>query len=392
MSLKHIENRRDPTVFGDDLNVLIGDVIINGNLDVQGLINGNSDQGQNENNVWTGTNDWSIFRPQTTPTTGVGFSGVNLSLEQSKIVADSIINQGATWSGANTFANNITSTVLTPVNPTDAVPCAYVKSRASLQNGSYLASNNTWTGVNTFDFLPVCIAPVANAEIATKGYTDTALATFVQGGTTTERRQTDLVPTVFTDVAFCASVIGGGGGSTYGNGVTAGGYAGGAGALSSLLVLTQAIGGVSKGTFSISVGVGGTPGIGITPPASYSGSGGTTILSVTPVPGQGLNPATVQILTAGGGGGNILCNGAVGNPSFAGVYENSPNVQSPWGSSNGNIGTLFGGTAKFIPGIDGSPSVLSPGIEDFGWGASALVAGDGKQGNRGGFGITNYLG
>jgi hypothetical protein len=382
MSLKHIQNRRDPTIFGADLNVLLGDVTINGDLDVQGVINGNSDQGQNEDNVWTGTNEWSVFRPQTTPTTGVGFSGVNLSLEQSKMIVDGIINQGATWTGANTFSNNITIPLIpTPVNATDAVPCAYVKSQASVQNTSYIATNNTWTGVNTFDFLPTCIDPVANAEIATKGYTDTAITTLVQGGTTTERRQTNLVPTVFTDVAFCATVIGGGGGSTFGISNSAGGYAGGSGAMSALLVLTKAIGGASKGSFSISVGVGGTAGIGTTPPASYSGSGAATTLSLTPVAGQGLNPATVQVLTAGGGGGNTNSNGQKGNPSLGGVYTNTTWIQSPWASSNGDIGTY------------NSPAARQwSGIEQFGWGANALTTGDGSNGFRGGFGITNYLG
>ena len=381
MSLKHIENRRDPTIFGADLNVLIGDVIINGDLTVNGLINGKSDQGQNENNVWTGTNEWSVFRPQTTPTTGVGFSGVNLGLEQSKIIADSIVNQGATWTGANTFTNNITDTVLTPVNATDAVPCAYVKSQASTQNGSYLATNNTWTGTNNFNFLPTCIDPVADAEIATKNYTDTTIATLSVGGTTTERRQTNLVPTVWNDAAVCVSVIGGGGGSTFGISTTAGGYAGGAGAMGTLLLLTSVLGGVSKGTWSISVGVGGTAGIGTTPPASYSGSGASTILSLTPVGGNGLNPDTVQVLSAGGGGGNTNSNGQLGNPSLGGVYTNSLYTQSPWSSASGAIGTYNSRSGR-----------QWAGIEDFGWGANALTTGDGSNGFRGGFGITNYLG
>jgi len=53
MSLKHIENRRDPTIFGADLNVFLGDVTVNGDLTVLGTINGNSAQGQNGNNTWT---------------------------------------------------------------------------------------------------------------------------------------------------------------------------------------------------------------------------------------------------------------------------------------------------------------------------------------------------
>lgn len=383
MSLKHIQNRRDPTIFGADLNVLLGDVTINGNLDIQGLINGNSDQGQNENNIWTGTNEWSVSRPQTTPTTGVGFSGVNLSLEQSTMITKSVINQGATWTGANSFGSNISMVPLipTPANATDAVPCSFVKSSAAIQNTSYLASANTWTGVNTFDFLPVCLDPVADTEIATKGFTDIALATLIEGGTSTVRTQINLVPTVFTDVAVGITIIAGGGGSTSGYSNTTGGYAGGSGAMSSLLVLTKAIGGASKGSFDISVGVGGTPGIGTTPPASYSGAGQPSVLSVTPVGGSGLNPATVQVLTAGGGGGNTNSNGQVGNPSEPGVYTNTPYIVAPWMSSSGYPGTQFAGPARQYLGID-----------QYGWGASAFNTGDGSPGFRGGYGITNYLG
>jgi len=383
MSLKHIQNRRDPTIFGANLNVLLGDVTINGDLDIQGLINGNSDQGQNENNIWTGTNEWSVVRPQTTPTTGVGFSGVNLSLEQSQMIAESVINQGSTWTGANTFASNITMAPLipTPVNATDAVPCSYVKSQASVQNTSYLASNNTWSGVNTFDLLPVCLDPVADTEIATKGFTDTALANLIEGGTSTQRTQLNLAPTVFTNVATAFTIIGAGGGSTSGYTNTSLGYAGGSGAMSGLLVLTKAIGGASKGAFQISVGVGGTPGIGSTPPASYSGAGASTILSVIPVPGSGLNPATVQVLTAGGGGGNTSSNGQLGPNSVGGVYTNAPWVLSPWMAGSGTVGTQGSGTTRqYI------------GIEQYGWGGQAFNLGDGSQGFRGGYGITNYLG
>ena len=56
MSLKHIQNRREPLTFGGNLNVLTGDIIINGDLDIQGSVNGTSDQGQNTDNIWTGTN------------------------------------------------------------------------------------------------------------------------------------------------------------------------------------------------------------------------------------------------------------------------------------------------------------------------------------------------
>jgi hypothetical protein len=51
MSLLHIQKRSIPTIFGDDLNVLIADTTINGNLDIQGSVNGTHSQGQNTNNT-----------------------------------------------------------------------------------------------------------------------------------------------------------------------------------------------------------------------------------------------------------------------------------------------------------------------------------------------------
>ena len=115
MSLNHIKNRRDPTVFGADLNVLIGDVNINGDLTVIGLINGDSAQGQNSNNVWTGTNEWSVDRPQTSISFGAGFSGVNLVQSQNQLSTQGITNVGATWTGANTFNNQWTVQTVGPL-------------------------------------------------------------------------------------------------------------------------------------------------------------------------------------------------------------------------------------------------------------------------------------
>jgi len=52
MSLAHIQNRREATIFGGDLNVNNGDTTINGNVVVQGSINGTSSANQNTNNTW----------------------------------------------------------------------------------------------------------------------------------------------------------------------------------------------------------------------------------------------------------------------------------------------------------------------------------------------------
>lgn len=388
MSLKHIENRRDPTVFGADLNVLLGDITINGDLTVIGLINGNSAQGQNGNNVWTGTNEWSVDRPQTTPVTGVGFSGINLVKSQNQLATQGITNVGATWTGANTFNNQwpvqSVGPLPSPVAGTDACMVTSVQTASSTKKASFLTANQTWTNSNVFEVLPICIDPVLGPEIATKNYVDTTTAAVVVGKSQTVVSQADLTDTFATSLAVQVQCIGGGGGSTSGydraNGSV--GWAGGGGSTGSILILNRAIGGVSQATWSIVVGAGGQAGIGTTPPAAYSQNGTGTSLSVQ-CPSLGV-PVPAVVFGANGGSGNLGFAGDTSTgPSLGGVYVNNLNtiVTSPLSSASGNEGTL-GGTG----------GTQSSGLQLFGTGGSAETNGNGFQGRRGGYGITKYIG
>ena len=387
MSLKHIESRRDPTVFGADLNVLIGDVTINGDLTVLGLINGDSAQGQNSNNVWTGTNEWSVDRPQTTPTTGQGFSGINLIQSQNRLAFQGITNAGATWTGTNTFVNQFScegGTNPTPVAGTDGVQVINAQNAANAKKASFLTANQTWTGINVFEVLPICIDPLLGPEIATKNYVDTTTAAVVVGKAQTVVSQANLTDTFATSLAVQVQCIGGGGGSTSGydraNGSV--GWAGGGGATGSLLILNRAIGGASQATWLVNPGEGGAAGVGTTPPDAYSGSGGPTFIAV--VPPAPLGTASITIFGAAGGSGNQGFSGDTSTgPSLGGVYTNSLNtiVSSPLSSASGNEGTL-GGTG----------GTQSSGLQLFGTGGSAETNGNGFQGRRGGYGITKYIG
>ena len=388
MSLNHIKNRRDPTVFGADLNVLIGDVNINGDLTVFGLINGDSAQGQNSNNVWTGTNEWSVDRPQTSISFGAGFSGVNLVQSQNQLSTQGITNVGATWTGANTFNNQWTVQTVgplpSPVAGTDACMVTSVQTAANTKKASFLTANQTWTNSNIFEVLPICIDPVLGPEIATKNYVDTTTAAVVVGKAQTVVSQANLTDTFATSLAVQVQCIGGGGGSTSGfdraNGSV--GWAGGGGATGSLLILNRAIGGASQATWLINPGDGGTAGIGTTPPAAYSGSGNPTYIAV--VPSVPLGTASITVFGAAGGSGNQGFSGDTSTgPSLGGVYTNSLNtiVTSPLSSASGNEGTL-GGTG----------GTQSSGLQLFGTGGSAETNGNGFQGRRGGYGITKYIG
>jgi len=384
MSLSHLEKRREPTIFGANLNVLIGDTTINGDLVVNGVINGKSAQGQNDNNIWTGTNEFSVDRPACVPTTGVGFSGVNLELEQTTILADSIINQGADFTGENTFNDIIIFPNLptpVPVNATDGVPTAYFNSIWALKQQGFLVANNTWTNSNTFSKLPTVLDPVANTEVATKNYTDTAISTVVVGKTNTITSQVAITSDTFSTALACSvQLIGAGGGSTSGNGAdcSTAGSAGASGSAGSLIILTKAIGGAPMGLWSISIGTGGA---GASCGDAKSGNGAPTNLSVVPVAGQGLNPAVVNVFRANGGGGvNAPC--GQGGTSGGGTYSAiNPLVTDPWCASSGVNGTQC---APATPQYTG--------INTYGWGNRSGVSKNGGPGVNGGYGITKFLG
>jgi len=384
MSLNHLRNRRDATIFGADLNVLLGDVTITGNVVVDGIINGKSDQGQNENNIWTGTNDFSVKRPACIPVTGVGFSGVNSALEQTTIIADSIINQGADFTGANTFTSPILvpPPVPIPVNATDGITTSYITTEFITKQQSFLSANNTWTDSNTFSILPVVLDPVANTQVATKNYVDSQLATVVQGRTSTTISQNALTNETFsTGLACSIQLIGAGGGSTSGNGAncSSAGVAGASGSACSLVILNKALGGVSGGQWSISIGTGGAGAL--CGDVNGSQNGGPTNLSVVPVAGNGLNPASVNVVRANGGGG---CPELCGTPgvSGGGTYSAiNPLVVAPLCASSGVGGIQCGA----------SPPQYT-GINTYGAGNRSGISLQGGPGVNGGYGITTYLG
>jgi hypothetical protein len=273
MSLLHIQKRSIPTIFGDDLNVLIADTTINGDLDIQGSVNGTHSQGQNTNNDWTGTNDFSVLRPTSiidTPT--LLEDGVSSAALAELITAAGIINQGDDFTGTNTFSQNVYDALTTfPVGGNDAVVAKYITDTWTDKQSSYLTLNNAWTGTNTFDVLPLVQEPINGTNIATLNYVTNQTALVAVTDATSTTSNVDIVNDNWAG-SYLASVqiVGGGGGSTSSVGTcscSSAGCAGASGCTASLLVLLGSeLGGAGSitplGTFSISKGNGGGAGIG----------------------------------------------------------------------------------------------------------------------------------
>jgi len=399
MSLKHIQQSSIPIVFGKDLDILIADTYINGDLDIQGQINGTSSQGQNTNNTWLGTNAYSVYRPTSSLSSVGAQDGVNQTFLDTTITNDGIINQGANWTGTNNFgAGGVNYIVdgaggyvyIPPVANTDAVQGEYVADSWNAKNASYLTSNNIFSGTNTFSVLPLVIEPVSNTDVVSKNYCDTTISSITQGRATSVISQITTPPATPVDwgataLAVQLQIIGAGGGSTSSVGDCTCQYAGvsgGSGSQASLVILTNSISGGGAnhfGLFEVSVGYGGSAGTGCGT-NSGSGSGGSTNLFVTPTGGSGFNPARVNTLRANGGNGNgnLTC-GTAGTVSGGTYSAIIPAVIAPFASSNGRSGTQCAGS---IPQYYG--------INQIGWGARGASCAQGTLGQSGGFCLTSF--
>jgi hypothetical protein len=392
MSLASLQNRVTETTFGENLDVLQNDTFINGDLTVDGVINGISDQGQNSNNIWVGTNEWSVDRPQCVPTLDtVPKAGVNLELEQKKLVDESPVNKGKTWTGANTFTQDVVFPNVptpTPVNATDGCPAQYVKSLwATKDQTSYLSANNTWTNTNIFSpTLPTVLDPVNDTDVATKKYVDTVTSGFTGGTLKTAISQATIQSIAWgqSAVAVELQIIGGGGGATQSNGncgnCNGAGNAGASSASGSMLVLTNVVGtpGNGNGLFTIDVGLGGKYNGGSC--ATAQNGNATNFYVTTPV-GSGLNPSLVNVLRANGGGSTPDSQpGCKAFTPVGGTWNSiNPLLVKPLGASGGSNG------GPCLPQI-----VMYTGINNYGRGASGAQCQNATTGQSGGYGLVFF--
>jgi hypothetical protein len=384
MSLSHLNNRQQPLTFGGGLNVLIGDTTITGDLIVNGSINGTSSQGQNNNNVWVGTNAYSVYRPTSTLQSLGNTDGINKGFLDSAILEESVVNKASTWSGTNDFSSlGITSTILA-TTATEAVNGQYIKNTYDTYVANIPALNNVWTNSNTFSYLPTCIEPTNAKGVATKNYTDTNIVGVAQGNSTSIYSQSDIVNTDFglTCIAVNFQIIGGGGGSTEFNGscsCSTAGVSGGSASQASIIILTNQVNqSSSNGFITFNNGYGGSAGIGCGT-TSGSGSGSSANLYIQPKNGTGMRPTQINILRANSGGGFGGTCGQAGT-ALGGVYSAiNPLVVQPYSASNGGNGVQCAG------------NIPQPwGIVSYGWGGQSGACVSGKNGNNGGYGAVFF--
>jgi hypothetical protein len=375
MSLAHIQNRREPTIFGGDLNVNVGDTTINGNVVVQGSINGTSSANQNTNNTWTGTNNFASARPVCAILSTNNSDGVNNDDLSGILLSNSVINRDATWTNTYSFTTDVfvDPNINTSAND-DAVTGKYLTSQMNARYNSFSSSNNVWTGTNTFsNYIPTRNTnEISNLSAVTKQYVDTSTRNLTIGNATSIDSQTSLNNYDFgtQHLAHQLQIVGGGGGSYSSNNNTFS-PSGGASSCASIILLTYSPLATSLGIasnlsrFNLNVGIGG---LGQTTQQQFPTDGSASTLSSTSTTAY---PLTSNIL-------NI--NGGQSATQQTSIYSNvNPLMIVPYSKING----LQGKT-------NGTITYQQVGINQYGAGAEGVKSSNGKNGFNGGYSIVSY--
>jgi hypothetical protein len=393
MSLSHIKNRRDPTIFGKDLNVLNADTTINGNVVVSGNINGTSSQGQETNNVWTGTNTYSVERPTCSLSPTNNNDAVNKQSLENILSSNSVITKNATWSGVNTFNQDVVvASGLSPSSTTDAITGQYLTTSMTTKFTSFKNGSNVWTGSNVFsNYIPTRNRDEVNpTDAVTKSYVDGSTRDFSVGNAVSSVSQTPLSLYNFgtQNLAHQIQIIGGGGGSTSGaSGDCSSNFAGvsgGSGVSATLFLLTYSPLAVSLsmatnlGRYTLDVGLGGSAGIGCGSTSS-AGNGTPAVLYVNAIDNVGLDTSSTQILRANGGFGFTGTCGQAGTTNISTYSNVNSNMIVPYTKSDGRVGTQNGGEIY-----------QHSGYNKYGAGSAGLKCSNGLQGYAGGYTLTSY--
>lgn len=393
MSLSHIKNRRDTTIFGKDLYVLNADTTINGNVVVSGSINGTSSQGQETNNVWTGTNTYSVERPTCSLSPTNNSDAVNKQSLENILSTNSVVTKNATWSGVNTFNQDVVvASGLSPSSTTDAITGQYLTTSMTTKFNSFKSGNNIWTGYNIFsNYIPTRNRNEFNTtDAVSKSYVDGSTRDLAIGNAVSSVSQTPLSLYNFGTqyLAHQIQIIGGGGGSTSGASGDCSpnfaGVSGGSGVSATLFLLAYSPLAVSLGLstnlgrYTIDIGLGGSAGIGCGSTSS-AGNGTPAILYVNAIDGVGLNTTSTQILRANGGFGFTGTCGQAGTTQTATYSNVNSNMVVPYTKSNGRAGTQNGGEIYQYSGYD-----------KYGAGSAGLKCSNGIQGYAGGYTLTSY--
>jgi len=386
MSLSHIKDRQEPTIFGRDLNVLLGDTTINGNVVVQGSINGISDQGQDTNNIWSGTNNYSNERPTSSIQPFLPNNAVNKSSMNNILSTNSVITKNATWSGADSFTQRVTVPInVNPSSSTDAVSGQYLFNIMLNKYSSFFVNNQTWTGSNSFvNKLPTRNNDeIASGSAATKKYVDDTTISTALGNALSSVSQTNLTNYNFgvVNLAHEIQIIGGGGGGTSGSNINSG-VSGGCASTAILFLLTysplgQTLNGyMNFGRFDIEVG---ENGIGQNGCSNTATNGLPSIIRGYSASGLGFDASIIQIMQANAGSafqGNCGQSGTANG----GVYSNiNSTMIQPYMKCNGRNGVQNAGEIYQFAGYN-----------RFGAGATSIINQNGYNGYKGGYTITSY--
>lgn len=377
MSLSHIRNRREPTIFGGDLNVLIGDTTINGNVVVQGTINGTSSGNQDNNNTWTGTNEFQK-RPICSIPSVNNSDGVNLDDLNGLLLSNSVINRNATWTDTYSFTQDaFVNENINTVAIDDVTTGKYLTAQMNTKYNSFFPANNVWSGTNTFsNFIPTRNTnELSGVSAVTKSYVDNSTRNLTIGNATSIDSQTPLNNHDFgtQHLAHQIQLVGGGGGSNSSNNNTFA-MSGGASSLASVILLTHSPLATSLGIvsnlarFNLDVGIGG---LGQTSQIPISTDGSPSILSCTSTSSYPLT--STNILQVGPGKAGSA-------PERTSFYNNiNPLMIVPYSKINGPEGNTSGN------------EIYQPcGFNKFGAGAKGGKSSNGFNGLTGGYTVTSY--
>lgn len=373
MSLSHIKNRREPTIFGNDLNVLTGDLTINGDVVVQGTINGTSSGNQSTNNVWTGTNQFQK-RPTCEIISNNDDTGVNKKNVDDTLLLNSVINRNVTWANTYSFTKDIfVNENINTVGSTDIVTGKYLNSQMNSKYNSYLLSPNIWTGTNTFsNFIPTRNTnEISGVSAVTKLYVDTSTRNLTIGNATSISSQSPLNNYNFGTqyLAHQLQLVGGGGGSASSNNNSFS-TSGGSSSLASIILLAYSPLAVSLAIpsnlnrFSIEIGSGGL---------------GQTVDQI-PTDGLPSKLSSTSSLAYPLSSDILQVNGGKSANSGTSIYTNINSLMvSPYSKTNGIQGVVSG-TETYQP----------CGFDRFGTGAKGGKSSNGNNGLAGGYTITSY--
>lgn len=393
MSLRTLFNTQQKVSFGGDIIINERDLYVNGDLTINGTINGTATPA-NADNTWTGTNDFSIC-PLSEYDATLATEVFNFDEMNTYFVANSAIKATNTWSGVEAFTQTPTCP-LDPVNPTEAVRGAYLKTQVDSQAVDYTTANNAWTGVNTFENTPTIRTPLTGVEAGNKSYCD---STLISGAVSKSSSEAGTGSVVKLDTDYPANtkvittqLIGGGGGSTSSVGTcecSSAGVSGGAGATGTFICLVDS----STTPFELSwnSGSGGGAGTGCGEGSNGKQGGGSTFNAYMGTGAPDCPAALTTGFAAGGGGGFGGSCGQAGNANGGVINLKNTGglatggIQSLFTSFIGRKGTQCLGSNPNFAGIKDAPTNIA-----YGQGGNGQKCSTGEAGKVGGYGTISY--